>query len=120
MLREIRPVKQYEDEDFRRWFTDEFWDLYVWIDENDNITSFQLTYGKPDREHALTWSKKRGFQHTKIDDGESIASAHMTPLLVKDGLFDKDAIAVRFKSTSSEIDKKVADFVEKKIHETTL
>ena len=115
MLREIRDVKQYEDEDKRRWFTDDYWDLYVWINKQDEITGLQICYDKSFNEHALTWRRGSGFTHTKIDDGERNPTSHMAPILVRDGLFDKDKLAKRFKADSAKIDPKVAKFVLSRI-----
>ena len=55
MLREIQHVRQERKKDRRRWFTDDHWDLYVWIRKDGSYSGFQLCYGKPDSEHALTW-----------------------------------------------------------------
>ena len=115
MLSEIRDVKQNEGEDRRRWFTDDYWDLYVWINDDGGLSGFQLCYEKAYNEHALTWRQGAGFSHTRIDDGEQVASSHMTPMLVRDGFFDKDSIARRFKADSSHIDQSIVAFVLKKL-----
>jgi hypothetical protein len=70
MLVEIRNTRQIEGEGFRRWFTDEFFDLIVWYDEKRTLVGFQLCYDKEGRERALTWTREHGFQHNRIDDGE--------------------------------------------------
>ena len=111
MLQEISGVRQNEGEDRRRWFTDAFWDLYLWIDSKDAISGFQLCYNKTFDEHALTWRRDGGFSHTRIDDGEFAASSHMTPIMVRDGMFDRDSVAQRFEVDGAGIDKAVAEFV---------
>lgn len=115
MLIEIKDVKQHEDDDFRRWFTDEFFDLIVWYNPKNRVTGFQLCYDKDQKERALTWRVSSGFSHTKIDDGETPGQAKMTPILMADGHFSKKSVAERFMSNSREIDQKVAHFVYKKL-----
>ena len=115
MLIEIKDVRQFEDDDFRRWFTDEFFDLIIWYNKDGGITGFQLCYDKPQIERALTWRPNQGFSHTKIDDGETPGQAKMTPILVADGQFSKKSIAEMFISESRQIDQKVAHFVYEKI-----
>ncbi len=41
MIVEKKDARQIENEGFRRWFTDDFFDLIVWY-ENKEITGFQL------------------------------------------------------------------------------
>ena len=56
MLAEIRNARQIAGEDFRRWFTDEEFDLIVWYGDDRSLVGFQLCYDKQDRERALTWT----------------------------------------------------------------
>jgi hypothetical protein len=46
----------------RRWFHDEYFDLFVW-QAGGEITLFQLCYGEDATERALVWDKARGFFH---------------------------------------------------------
>jgi hypothetical protein len=115
MLYEVKATKQREDEDFRRWFTDDFFDLFVWFSKKGKITAFQLSYDKNINERAITWRRKGGFMHTKVDDGEHLPSSMMTPVLVSDGVFDNKTIAERFKEAAAELDSKLVNFVYKKI-----
>jgi hypothetical protein len=115
VLVEIKQVKQFKDEGYRRWFMDRYFDLIVWYDDYGKIKGFQMCYDKDNMERSLTWNQKGGFQHNKIDSGEKPGHAKMTPILVSDGLFSKNEIAERFKKESKKIDKKVAAFVYEKI-----
>jgi hypothetical protein len=117
MLREILNLRQREEEGYRRWFTDDYWDLFIWYDEAGRIVAFQLCYGKPDDEHALTWQEGKGYRHTKVSDGESTAVSHMTPILVRDGLFEKEAVASSFTRDGVRIDREVMEFVSQKLHD---
>jgi hypothetical protein len=111
MLYEIKDVKQQPGEPKKRWFTDEYYDLFVWYDDQDQISSFQLTYDKGHEERALTWSRRGGFRHTGVDTGEDSPIESRSPVLVTDGIFDAAVEAERFKEESEEIDPHVARFV---------
>jgi hypothetical protein len=77
---------------------------------------FQLCYDKGPNEKALTWVEGIGFSHERVDDGEGIPGYYkMTPILVQDGLFDKDNILALFKKESKEIDPTIVSFVCEKI-----
>ncbi|MCP4353014.1 MAG: hypothetical protein GY795_46785 [Desulfobacterales bacterium] len=116
MLYEIRHVKQNREESKRRWFTGDFFDLLVWLDEKDSITGFQLCYDKSGDQRALTWHEKSGYSHNRVDEGESKPGKPKSiPVLVLDGLFANKEIADIFKKMSKNIDKSVSDFVYKKI-----
>jgi hypothetical protein len=105
-MREIRGVRQRDGEPTRRWFTDEYWDLFVWHDRGD-VVGFQLCYGKPNSEHSLTWRRESGFASHAVDDGEGHPSSHRTPILVPDGDIDAVALIRRFVADSTEVDPKV-------------
>jgi hypothetical protein len=115
MLAEIRNPRQIEGEGFRRWFTDEYFDLIVWYAEDRTLLGFQLCYDKLDHERALTWTREHGFQHNRIDAGEVPGHAKMTPLIIADGEFSRDPVAERFRKASGRIEPAVAQFVYKTV-----
>jgi len=47
----------------RRWFHNEYFDLFVWQTEQGDITLFQLCYGVGANERALVWHRIGGFFH---------------------------------------------------------
>lgn len=115
MLRELKNMRQVEGEPRRRWFSDEYFDLIVWLDESNTITSFQLCYDKEERPRALTWHVT-GYLHHGISDGEDhLGKPKSTPILFPDGAFDKAPIADAFVSAAASIDGKVSAFVLEKI-----
>ena len=116
MLTEVKRVRQIENEPRRRWFSDDYFDLIVWLGKRRQIIGFQLCYGKLEAERALTWKKETGYTHRRVDSGENERpEAKATPILVVDGHFDHTTIANVFKERSARIDKKVANFVYDKI-----
>ncbi len=116
MLREIINPKQYPEEGFRRWFTDDYFDLIVWYrNDRKTIVGFQLTYDKERNERALTWMSTGSYTHMGIDDGEITGGYKRTPVLVADGAFDKNRIVEKFKKAAGNMDKDIASLVYKRL-----
>jgi hypothetical protein len=111
MLTEIKNARQIEGEGFRRWFTDDYFDLIVWYGEQQSLVGFQLCYDKLGKERALTWTREHGFQHNRIDSGEVPGHSKMTPVIIADGAFDRDPVAERFRQESGEIEPAIAGIV---------
>lgn len=57
----------------RRWFHDEYFDLFVW-ETGGELTLFQLAYGGDSSDRALVWDKKRGLFHDGPPGGEDFAT----------------------------------------------
>jgi hypothetical protein len=93
MMREIVGVVQGEPAIRRRWFHDEYFDLFVWQNGASEIESFQLCYGIDSSERALEWRKNRGFFHDGAKPG--------TP--VPGGILDARGVAVQEANTANAI-----------------
>jgi hypothetical protein len=117
MLYEITHVRQIPGEGFRRWFTDRDHDLVVWYPDRsaDRIDGFQFSYDKKGDEHALTWTRERGYEHHRIDAGEVPYANKMSPVLVADGIPDTRTLVGRFERISGEIEPQIRQFVRQKI-----
>lgn len=113
MLNEL-TARTYQDKESRRWFSDDYFDLIVWI-ENDSVKGFQLCYDKRGNERAVTWFADRGFSHERIDDGEGSPEKNQSPILVPDGKCPVAVIADSFMKRSVGIDPAVRSFVLEKI-----
>ena len=96
MLREIKNPRQVEGEGWRRWFTDEYFDLIVWYHPEKTLQGFQLCYDRGHEERALTWRAGEGYSHKRVDDGDVTGRVKMTPVLVPNGVLDSEEIAERF------------------------
>ncbi len=118
-MAEIKGARQISGEGFRRWFTDEYFDLIVWYERAGSpvtaMKGFQLCYDKSGKERALTWTREHGFQHNRIDSGEIPGHAKMTPVIIADGEFRSDSIADLFRKEAAQIDQHLAEFVHSKI-----
>jgi len=115
MLRELTNVRQVLKESRRRWFADDYFDLIVWVGERGEFIGFQLCYDKSGDEHALTWHKKTGFSHHRVDSGETQRPYKATPILVADGALDFARLISLFKERSRIMDQQVAQLVLGKI-----
>lgn len=114
MLTKDRKVKVRGD--YRRsWMADDYFDLIVWYEPSNAIHGFQLCYGKPVAERALTWLKSRGFIHGKIDSGEDDPDANRTPILLPDGSFPTDEVTREFDRRSKRLSKSLRNFVLAKL-----
>ena len=69
MLREIEGVAD-EPRTRRRWFHDDYFDLFVWQTDKGDVTLFQLCYGIAPGERALVWHREGGFFHDGAESGE--------------------------------------------------
>lgn len=116
MLTEIKGVRQFEGEPRRRWFDDQYFELIVWAEHDGRIVGFQLCYDVRHDERALTWWEGVGYSHNRIDEGEDRPGKHKsTPLVMKDGAFDRNLIAARFDEASREIDREVVALVAEEL-----
>jgi hypothetical protein len=115
MLRELLDVRQVLDDPGRRWFADDYFDLIVWLGKRGEFIGFQLCYDKFGDEHALTWHRKTGFGHHRVESGEMQRPYKATPILVADGSLDLAGISQLFQERSRAMDEKVARFVLAKI-----
>ena len=117
MLREIIGTSQIRDEPKKRWFSSSSMDIFIWLDENDEIVSYHLTYNKPKDEMALTWSKEHGFSHLGVDDGARPGKHPASPLLVEDGVFKPSQIISMLKENSGELEPLIENFIVSGINE---
>lgn len=115
MLREIHDVRQVPGEPRRRWFSDQNFDLIVWVDPEDQVIGFQLCYDKEKEQKALTWLKQDGYQHNRIDDGDNPGKMKASPVLEANGHFDGEGIGRRFMENKGDVPGVIADCVYDRI-----
>jgi hypothetical protein len=60
MLREITGVRQDDPGLSRRWFQDDYFDLFLWVTPAGRVSAFQLAYRRAGQERVLSWSGARG------------------------------------------------------------
>jgi hypothetical protein len=116
MLREISETRQIRGEPRRRWFNSDAMDLYVWYDNEDAPLGFQLCYGKPNEERALTWFRPASYSHMRVDTGGPAGGqGRGTPLLVVDGIFDPASVSAQFARLGAELPGDVQGLVAAKL-----
>jgi hypothetical protein len=111
------PKRTIQGDHDRRWMSDDYFDLIVWYKPEGTIYGFQLCYGKPRWERALTWLDGRGFSHTEVDSGEDQPTRNRSPILVADGSFPAREVVREFEGRSSDLPKDLQGFVKSKIAE---
>jgi len=70
-MREILGVTQDSPRRRRRWFHDEYFDLFVSQANDGDLDRFELCYGLDAAERALVWDRERGYFH----DGTNLLTA---------------------------------------------
>jgi hypothetical protein len=84
----------------RRWFHDDYFDLFVWQTASGDLIRFQLCYGIHSSEQALVWQHQGGFFHDGIEDD---ASTH--------------AVAERFEAVAPTLPKTIRQTVRVRLQE---
>lgn len=111
MMREILGVAN-ESEARRRWFHDEYFDLFVWQTASGEITLFQLCYGIDSSERALVWHKDAGFFH----DGAEAASG-AGDIIGAGRVRDSDPVISRFAAAARAVPDDIRSAVTARILE---
>ena len=115
MLREIPETRQIRGEPRRRWFNSAGMDLYVWYDDGGEPLGFQLCYGKPNAERALTWFRPGSFSHMAVDHSAGQSKHGGTPILVPDGSMDAASLLADFERERIELPAELASLVADKV-----
>ena len=117
MLREIVNVHQQDPRLRRRWFCDDYFDLFVWEKPGGRIVEFQLCYDKSARERVLKWGANAGFAHHRIDSGEPLPGVNMSPIMVADGVMPLSAVRGKFAASAERLDPQVRDFILQRLRD---
>jgi len=117
LLREIPHVRQDKPGLERRWYQDEFFDLYTWHAPDGALVSFQLCYDVRGRERALSWHREYGFSHNKIDAGDGGPLGRMSPILVGAGQFPHRLVRQRFVAEAAILDAPTRELISAKMRE---
>lgn len=86
MLREIHRVSQRSVERRKRWFQDEYFDLYIWQIASGDVVELQLCYARgTSKERALSWRRGAGYDHALVESGRSEGEAMQASQLMRSG-----------------------------------
>jgi hypothetical protein len=115
MLVENPNVRQEPSAGRRRWFDGDRLELIVWHDANNAVSGFQLCYGLPDGERALTWRPGEGFTHNAVDAGDATPFKNETPVLVADGAIPWAELAARFRAEGAKLEPGLRELVASRL-----
>jgi hypothetical protein len=116
MLTEI-SLTQNENKIIKRWFQDDYFDLFTWQNETGQITCFQLCYDRLGNERVISWDNEQGFAHYRVDDGEASPHKNMSPVFVKDGVFSSQEVMFKFLEAGTQITSEIHTVILKKLQE---
>ena len=114
MLKEILGVMQDDPSSERRWFHDDYFDLYV-RERGKDLVAFELCYGIHAYEKALAWTAGGGFYH----DGEASGDLIGAGLKPGDPL-DADPVIARFKEAAGGLPETLRLSLERRLGEFAL
>ncbi|HEX4943316.1 MAG TPA: hypothetical protein VFV55_03120 [Usitatibacteraceae bacterium] len=117
MLREVSAVAQDIPGLTRRWFRDEYFDLYLWEGHGGEIGALQLCYDRSDKERSLRWSAEKGFLHEGVDRPETKPGRAMTAILVVDGAMPLAAVSRKLLAAAKELPAGIRDFLFARLEE---
>jgi hypothetical protein len=119
MLREIRGIEQRKLQHTRRWFQDDYFDLYVWQDHAGEVLRFQLCYERVSRhERALEWQRERGFQHLAVRQRYSGSPGRdQSGDMTLDGVMPYVALKDRFAAAARSLPPEMLRFIDEKLTE---
>jgi hypothetical protein len=116
-MHEILPPRKESEGARRRWFQDDYFDLYVWQDKAGSVSAFQLCYDRRANERSLRWSPALGFSHDGVDIPEDKPGRAMSALLVVDGVFPAQLVMKRFAETAEGLPEDLRKLVDKRLKE---
>ncbi len=117
MLREIGNVHQRDPHTRRRWFCDDYFDLFVWEKPGGRIVEFQLCYDKSVRERVLKWGENAGYAHHRIDSGDDSPAINRSPIMVADGAPPLPKVMDKFEASAASLDPRVRDFIRQRLRD---
>jgi hypothetical protein len=96
VLREILDVAQDDPSSQRRWFHDDYFDLFLRLASGE-LAEFALCYGIDSGERALVWNRERGYFH---DGGTSDSGDFIGARIAPGGPLHADPIIARFEQAA--------------------
>ena len=116
VLKEILGVLQDDPSSRRRWFHDDYFDLFV-RETGGELSAFELCYGIGSNEQALAWIRGRGYFHDGGMSGpENFIGARVAP---GDAL-GADPIIARFERAAGGLPEALRLALETRLREYAL
>lgn len=112
MLKEISDLTQTSDDLKRRWFSDETLDMYVWYDNSNEISEFQISYNKQSDEQVLTWNNKSGLSHHGVDSGSTDPKKmKSSPILTEESRHNIELVRKLFMESGKKLEHDLYEYV---------
>src|SRR5258707_1351969 len=115
-MREILDVLQDDPSSQRRWFHDDYFDLFV-RETGGELAAFELCYGIDSHERALVWSQTQGYFH---DGGTSASGEFIGARLGPGDAIEADPIIARFERAAGELPEAVCLALKARLREYAL
>ena len=115
MLREIPGVLQDDDSSQRRWYHDDYFDLFV-RETGGELAAFELCYGIGSDERALAWIRGRGYFH----DGDASGGEFIGAGLASGDPLEADPIIARFERAAGGLSDALRLALEARLREYAL
>ncbi len=116
VLKEIPGVLQDDPSHERRWFHDDYFDLFV-RQTGGELAAFELCYGLGSNERALAWIRDRGYFH----DGEMSGSGDLIGAALAPGdPLEADPILARFELAASGLPEALRAALKTRLREYAL
>ncbi len=115
MLREIGNVHQQDPQLRRRWFRDDYFDIFTWQNTDGRVVGFQLCYDLPAYERVLSWRESKGYSHHRVDGGEASPIKNRTPIMVADGVLPLPVVLEKFDARTAGIEPRIRDFIRERL-----
>ncbi len=116
-MHEILPPRKEAEGVSRRWFQDDYFDLYIWQAKGGGVSAFQLCYDRRANERSLRWSPATGFAHDGVDIPEDKPGRAMSALLVVDGVFPAEMVIKRFTESAKSLPAQLREEVAARLAE---
>ena len=111
MLSEIARVNQPDPKLRRRWFRDDYFDIFTWQAADGSVAGFQLCYDLPNYERVLSWRFGKGYTHYRVDGGEATPVRNRSPIMLPDGLLPLATVLDEFDMRTDEVEPLLRDFL---------
>ena len=116
VLKEILGVLQDDPASQRRWFHDDYFDLFL-RETGGELSAFELCYGIGSNERALAWIRGQGFYH---DGGISDSAGFIGAQLAPGGALGSDPILARFERAAGGLPEALRAALETRLREYAL
>jgi hypothetical protein len=110
----LKEQKSRDTEPQRRWFVDDYLELFVWSDDGV-VSSCQLCYDRFGLQRCISFKQDGSFEHVAVDDGEAVPTHNRTPVFVATTTSPPDNLYQQFRQRSTELPQDIRDFLTRRL-----